>query len=488
MSGQLLIGDVFRAAGRGVPHRVAAALGDEQMTFSELDRRSDQLAHELSELGVGRGERMVTWSVTHLELCVAFAAAAKTGAVFAPASGLLSKDEARQLVGLARPSLLVVDPDRAVPGAELAEELGIPLLVLGEWSLDDDAKPFVSPAELVENDPHVVFFTSGSTGAPKGVVLSHRTNYLRTHPGSQLEERGPTVCMFPQFHMGSWTIAMQSWQAQNTVVFVERADAEALCNAIARWRATHFNAIPAVWWRILNHLAGRDDQPLASLHIADSGTSATPPELLDAIRDAVPQAIRRVFYGSTEGGLVSYLRDEEMDARPGSCGVPQHTSEVRVDADTGELQVRGPLVFDGYFDNPSATAAAFTADGFFRTGDLAAADADGFLSIVGRATDVIRTGGEAVAPTEVEQVLATHPAVADVAVVGLPDASWGELVCAVVVAADGHSPTLEELAGHCTAQLAGFKQPRRLYLVDAIPRTPATNQIQRRLILERLIS
>jgi acyl-CoA synthetase (AMP-forming)/AMP-acid ligase II len=295
--------------------------------------------------------------------------------------------------------------------------------------------------------------------------------------------------MYPLFHMGAWTIALQCFQTQTTLALVSQADPRLLCAAIEQWEATHINAIPAVWRRILDHLATEEGArvDLSSLRFVDSGTSATPPELLDAIKAAVPGATRRIFYGSTEAGGVTLLREEDIDRKPGSCGVPQHSCEVRADAETGELLVRGPLLFDGYFDDPSATAAAFTSDGWFRTGDVAAEDDEGFLSIVGRVKDVIRTGGESVSPSEVEGVLADHPHFADVAVVGLPDPQWGGVVCAVVVLADGAPvPSVEELADHCGPRLAKFKRPRRVEVVDAIPRTPATNQVQRRLIIERI--
>jgi acyl-CoA synthetase (AMP-forming)/AMP-acid ligase II len=223
---------------------------------------------------------------------------------------------------------------------------------------------------------------------------------------------------------------------------------------------------------------------LSSVRNADTGTSATPPELLEAIRAAFPGASVRVFYGSTEAGGVAALEHADLARKPGSCGLPAPMAEVKFDGN-GELLVRGPLLFDGYFEDEQATAEVL-ADGWYRTGDLAEADDEGYLTIVGRAGDVIRTGGEAVTPSEVEACLATHPAVDDVAIVGVPDPGWGEIVCAVVVPAGGETPTLEELRAHCAAQLASHKHPRRLALVDAIPRTVPTGQVQRRLLVERL--
>ena len=443
------------------------------MTFGELDGRSNQVARAL---GAGHGDRVAVWSNTELDLAPAFAALAKLGAVFAPVSGLLSPAEAADVIKLIRPALVVVDGAHA----DGATDLGVPVLKLDELNARADAQSTddVVTAGLDDGDPHVVFFTSGSTGVPKGVVLSHRVSVLRSHPGSQLERRGAMVCPFPLFHMGAWTIATQQWHARDAVIFTP-SDASAICDAVTRYSATRINAIPGVWRRILDHL---DGSTLPTLQFADTGTSATPLDLLQAIRAAAPNAQLRVFYGSTESGNVAQLDHADIDRKPGSCGVPAPLQQVRID--NGELCVRGPLLFDGYFDNPEATAEALV-DGWYRSGDLAEVDDDGYLSIVGRARDVIRTGGETVVPVEVEAALADHPSVADIAVVGLPDAQWGEVVCAVIVAS-GDAPTLDELVAHCDGRLARFKQPRRVAVVERIPRTPATNQVQRRLLIEEL--
>jgi acyl-coenzyme A synthetase/AMP-(fatty) acid ligase len=266
------------------------------------------------------------------------------------------------------------------------------------------------------------------------------------------------------------------------VHFVRVPDAETLLYTTARHRASRLYCIPAVWARILEHGVGRYD--LSALVEADTGTSATPPELLHAIKDALPHTVTRVFYGSTESGPGLQLGNDDLFRKPGSVGIPQPGVDVQlVD---GEVCMRSPFLMDGYFDDPNATAEALR-DGWYCTGDLGAVDDDGFFSIVGRARDVIRTGGETVSPVEVEQVLASHPAIAEVAVVGVPDVQWGEVVTAVVVVAPGASaPSVEALRAACDGKLAPFKQPRRVAVVDALPRTAATGQVQRTLIVERL--
>jgi len=199
----------------------------------------------------------------------------------------------------------------------------------------------------------------------------------------------------------------------------------------------------------------------------------------------LPWTVTRVFYGSTEAGPGTQLADVDLLRKPGSVGRPQAGVDVGL-TDSGEVRMRSGFLMDGYFDAPDATADALR-DGWYHTGDLGAIDADGYLAIVGRARDVIRTGGETVAPPEVERVLAEHPAVAEVAVVGVADAQWGEVVTAVIVAADGQpAPDVDALRAFCAERLAPFKHPRRVAVVDALPRTPATGQIQRALIIERL--
>jgi acyl-CoA synthetase (AMP-forming)/AMP-acid ligase II len=486
---ELLIGDIFRNAGRAVPNRVAAALGDATLTFGEIDRRSNATLRALMTVGVGRHDRVAVWSATDLDTVPVFAALAKLGAVFAPVSAQLSVDEATPTVGAIRPMLLLVDNGRAKSGDEVAEALQISSISNDELAAlaDEQDDADLAVQGLSEHDPHVVFFTSGSTGRAKGAVISHRVNFLRTHPGALLEPRGAMVCMYPLFHMGAWTIALQQWQARDCVVFVESADAVPICDAVERHRATRLNCIPAVWRRILDHLASPEgkNRDLSSIRFADSGTSATPVELLTAIEAALPNARIRVFYGSTESGSVAALEHADMRRKPGSCGPPAPWTAVRLTLD-GELCVRGPLLFDGYFDNPEATAAALV-DGWYHTGDLADIDTDGYLTIVGRARDVIRTGGETVAPAEVEAALSTHRSIADVAVVGMPDPDWGEVVTAAVVIIPGADPlALADVRHHCEGRLAPFKYPRRLVIVDAIPRTASTNQVQRRLLVEQL--
>jgi acyl-CoA synthetase (AMP-forming)/AMP-acid ligase II len=476
----LLIGDVFRNAARAVPLRVAAVHGDRALTFAELDELSDGIARTLLLVhDIDHGDRVAVWSDTTLDVVPLFAALAKLGAVFVPIARNLEASELSEIVGRARPQLLVVD-GLHTPTGDVSD---VPTVSLEALTPDPtDARITTTVAEA---DPHVIFFTRGNTGRPQGVTLSHRVNYLRTHPGVPLEPRGPLICVYPLFLMAAWTLSLQQWQARDTVVYLDHTDGASIAAAVRGHLATRLNAVPAVWQRLLDHLGA--DGRLPTLRFADTGTSATAPSLLAAIGHACPNAQLRVFYGSTEAGSVASLDGDDVFTRAGSVGVPSIGSDVRLSAD-GEIRVRGPMLFDGYFDEPVATEEAL-ANGWYHTGDTGRVDPDGYLYITGRLRDIIRTGGEVLAPAEVEAVLTELPSIREIAIVGVPDEQWGELVCAVVVPTDpGNPPTLDELCALCDGRLATFKHPRRLSIMSALPRTPATGQVRRHQLVSEVRS
>ena len=490
----LLIGDLIRKNAKTHPLRVAAWMNGASLTFSELDEAADRVGHALRNEGGAHGDRVVTWADTGLEVLPLFVALARLGAVFAPLNARLGQAEAAPIVEMAQPRMLVADAAHLEGAMEVARGLGIERV--GSFSAGEgDAKVIdlrpdslaPSPAlldepELSETDPHVIFFTSGSTGAPKGVVLSHRANYLRSYQGVFLAEHERSVCMFPLFHMAAFTLALSAWQTQGEIAFVQEATAEQILEAVEARKANRLYCIPAVWNRILALASDRFDT--SSLRFIDTGTSATPIELLKALKERFPESVLRVYYGSTEAGAGTTLMDTDVLEKPGSVGLPSPGVDLRI-GEGGEICLRTHYLMDGYFNNPEATREALQ-EGWYHTGDIGVLDEEGFLSVIGRMKDLIRTGGEGVAPTEVEAALSTHPGIQELAVVGIPDPQWGEVICAAVVPEEGVSITLESLQETSLEVLAGFKKPRRLEIVSALPRTTATGQVQRLLLVEQI--
>lgn len=502
----LLVDDVLACAAGGSPRHPAVTLGEESVTFGELRHEANRCANALAGLGVSPGDRVCWWSDIALSGVSLYFGVTRLGAAFVPLNPAYSDDELAPILAYLRPRLLVAGRAHAERAAALAEGLGLALAVdtpegatAGAGPADrkpalpghdlgalrrraSPAGPSLPPPD--EDEVATIFLTSGSTGKPKGVMVSQRASWLRTHAGAAAHSTSGgagEVVMFPLFHMAGWNFAGMAWSAHHTAHLVRRAEAEELLDAVHRHAAQTLYCIPAVWRRIL-------DAPAAaapSLRWALTGTSQVSVALLHELKERFPGAATTVNYGSTETARAVALDDEDLFTRPGSVGRPIPGVQADI-ADDGELLLRSDRVMAGYFDLPEETAEALRA-GWYHTGDLAERDDDGYLYVVGRKKEVIRSGGETVAPVEVEAALAGFPGLAEVAVVGLPDERWGEVVCAVVVLHDGAPPPdVAALRAHLGGRLAAYKHPRRVAVVESLPRTSATGQVQRALLARRL--
>jgi fatty-acyl-CoA synthase len=508
----LIADDVLVCAAAAAPTRLAVTLGDEQMTFGQLEVRANRIANVLLELGARPGERLAWWSETALDGVALYFAVNRIGTVFVPLNPAYSDLEMAVVLEYLRPQFLVADAGHAARAAQLVQGTGTILVTLGGRPAAGPAggptgqaagqaagRPGVDLTRLAEDAsdaaPTVprpgedatctIFLTSGSTGRPKGVMVSQRATWLRTHAGAAAYSTtggAGEVVMFPLFHMAGWNFAMMAWSAHHAAHLVPRADAAQILGVVQRWSPAVLYCIPAVWRRILESDIAVDT---SSVEWALTGTSQVTPELLQGIKTMFPRARTTVNYGSTETARAVALPDADLFTHPGSVGHPIPGVQAKV-ADDGELLLRSDRVMTGYFELPDETAHALQG-GWYHTGDLAEMDDEGFLSIVGRKKEVIRTGGETVAPVEVEAALSGYPGLAELAIVGVPDARWGEIVCAVVVLGDGGEvPSVEDLRDHIGARLAPYKHPRRVVVAEALPRTAATGQVQRAKLVDQI--
>lgn len=456
------------------------------LSYGQLEERVQRLTAELREAGVGRGARVATLVGNSAEHVVLLFACARVGAALAPLSWRLTPAELARQVGLLDPALLVVEEETASLARELAGRLREPVATaylgaLASGALAVTTRLAPAPAEVVQDeDPLLVVFTSGSASAPKAAVLSHRTCWwtnLSLSRTLELTERDVVLAVLPQFHAGGWNIQpLLAWWTGATVVLERTFDPGRVLSLIPEHGVSTMMGVPTQYLLLAEH-PGFTAADLTSLTSAVVGGAPMPAPLLRTFHTrgvALTQG-----YGLTEAGPnVLCVPPHEATERVGWAGVPYPYVDValadpatgeRVEgAGTGELLVRGPGVFTGYLHDDDATAAVLH-DGWLWTGDVAARDADGYLRIVDRLRNIFITGGENVAPAEVEAVLRRHPGVAQAAVIGIPHPRWGEVGVALVVPRAGVATDEQELVEHCRSELAGYKVPQRVVAVPELP-------------------
>ena len=431
-------------------------------TAAELQERTRHVAARYAAAGLQRGDRLVLSAAPSIDLVVAHVAALRLGLVVVPVNGAYGQREVDQLARDCEPAAAVVD-DRE-RGRWVAEASGRPVVVTGP-DVDLPDGPEVSIDDVGPGDPGLIIYTSGTTGTPKGALLSHG-NLLASASAVALAWRWShddrLVLALPLFHVHGLAVGLHgTLTAGAAAVLRPRFDADDVLDSVREHQATLFFGVPTMYAK----LAGSPRLPeLAALRLAVSGSAALSRELFTAVAERGGQRILE-RYGMSET-LMNVSNPYDGERRPGTVGFPLPGVELRLADDTDEVLLRGPNVLREYWNRPEATAEAFDGD-WFRSGDLGALDEDGYLRIVGRSKELIISGGYNVYPREVEDVLRTHPDVADAAVVGVPDPLWGERVTAFVEASGVSESELLELAA---GQLAPYKRPKTVVIVDALPR------------------
>ncbi|GAA2591279.1 long-chain fatty acid--CoA ligase [Dactylosporangium fulvum] len=486
-------------------NRPAVVDGERTATFADVERRSNRLANLLVGLGGATGGRVAMLLPNRLESVEIDFGIAKAGRVRVPLNTRLALDERAFILADSGADTLVFDAAEEESVAELRalcpQLRHLIRLGAGRLGLDYDealAAAVDRPAgvALAPDAPSFLLYTSGTTGRPKGATATNRSRLAATvnmladeidprpgdgmlHVGSMAHGSGSKV--LAHFLRGSRNLPVRSW------------DPERFLALVARERATHSFLVPTMV-AALTDVARRGGQGPESLRaITYGGSPIAPATLGEAIEVFGPRFVQ--VYGSCEAPhpvLVLPPRDHVPNgARLGTAGREVTTIQVRLvgpdgvdvpDGQAGELWVRGPNVMAGYWGRSEADREVFR-DGWYRTGDVARRDGDGYLSIVDRMRELIISGGYNVYPAEVEAALARHPGVAEVAVIGVPDDRWGEAVKAIVVRRPGATPSERELVEHCATTLAGYKKPRLIEFVDALPRG-STGKIAKRVLRE----
>jgi malonyl-CoA/methylmalonyl-CoA synthetase len=452
---------------------VLAEPGGRRVTSAQLEDESRAVAGRLAGAGLVAGDRIVLSASASVDLVVAYVAAHRLGLITVPVNTAYGASELQHVLRITAPRAAIVD-DRT-HGRAILRAAAEPIEIFG--GKVEGPKATAAPLDrATRTTPALICHTSGTTGRPKGAVLTSG-NLLASAEAVRIAWRWSPddhlALMLPLFHLHGLGVGLNGTLVSGaTVLLLGGFDPGRLHEAVATLGATMFFGVPTMYHRLASspHV-----EALRPLRLCVSGSAPLPAEVHERIHARSGQRVLE-RYGMTET-VMNVSNPYEGERRAGTVGFPLPGVDVRLaGGDGGEIQVRGQNVFPGYWNDPEATAQTFTADGWLRTGDLGTFDADGYLTIVGRSKELIITGGYNVYPREVEDVLREHPAVLDVAVVGVPSPEWGETVAAMVVPRD--DLTAESLTEFTAARLAPYNRPRLLRFADDLPRN-ALGKIQR---------
>ena len=468
---------------RATPERTALVHGSRRLTYAALDDRVRALAAGLAGLGVERGDRVAYLGPNHPAFVETMFATTALGAVFVPLNARLAPQEhafaledtgARVLVHAAGLDVRKVPLSACSPSPSVSNGTFLTLEVGRSYEdLITRTADRRDPVDVDPDDTAVLLYTSGTTGRPKAARLSHANltwNALNVLVDVDLSRDEVCLLSAPLFHAAALGMTcLPVLLKGGTLVLEEAFDVDRTLDLVPAEGVTIMFGVPTMF-AALARAPRFTDTDLSSVRYLLCGGAPVPPALLE--RYAQRGLTFLQGYGMTEAAPGVLLLDREhAREKTGTAGRPHFFSDVRL-ADSGEVLVRGPNVVDGYWRRPQESAEAFDDEGWFRSGDVATVDADGFHRIVDRVKDLYISGGENVPPAEVEGVLTAHPDVVDAAVVGVPDERWGETGHAWVVLAPGASATPADLLAHLDGRLARFKAPRRIEVVDALPRNP----------------
>ncbi|MFC0315605.1 fatty acyl-CoA synthetase [Gordonia phosphorivorans] len=479
--------------------RTALRFDDRELSYADLDDAVSRAAAGLLALGLTAGDRVAAYGTNSDAYVIAYLAAARAGLVHVPINYALTGEELSYLLAQSGARAVVVDPTlaeslQAVLGDTSVEHV-LPLRDAAGSLLEMATTGEVPQLESAASGEELVqlLYTSGTTSKPKGAMMTHRAlvhEYTSSIVALDLAaDDNPLICM-PLYHSAGMHVFMVPYLAVGaTVTLLPAPDIGQILRIVEEQRIGSLFLAPTVWVPLAAH-PDLDTRDLSSLRKAQYGASIMPVTVLNRLREKYPDLGFYNCFGQSEiGPLATVLRPEEHQERPSSAGRAVLFVQTRVvdadgndvpDGEPGEVLYRSPQLCEGYWDSPEATEAAFVG-GWFHSGDLVTRDAQGYLTVVDRIKDVINTGGILVASREVEDAVYTHDAVAEVAVIGVPDEKWIEAITAVVVLRDGAQVTEGDLIAHVKERLAPFKVPKAIRFVETLPRNQSGKLLKREL-------
>ncbi|BEQ16676.1 class I adenylate-forming enzyme family protein [Desulfoferula mesophila] len=500
----MLMGRALARSAQRHPDKTAVIFEDRSWSYSQFNARVNRLAHALSGLGLGKGDKLAVLALSGNEYLEIYHATAKLGVWMVPINHRLKAPDIAYRISHSQASGLVLGPEFVVLYDSLPPEarqaVAGCLLMLGQGPALPGAHAYEEllansredepQAELHPEDTLFIGYTGGTTGRSKGALTSNRAivaGYLYKVLDYGIRQGGVTLNPGPFWHTAPRNFTSLALYMGGTAVVTKRFDPREYLELVQRHRVTYSFLVPTMFNAILS-LPDHRDFDTSSLSMLTSGGSPMPAPLEEAALNRFGPVLHE-FYAATETLIITNITAEEMRRKPRSVGRPawdvflrlldERGAEVPV-GQVGEIYLQGPSLFSGYYRDSQKTDEAFR-DGWFTLGDLGKLDEDGYLYIVDRRTDMVISGGENIYPSEVEEVLLRHPKVAEAAVIGVPDPTWGEVLKAVVVLKPGQESSFEELRDFCATRLADYLKPRSVDFVDQLPRSPVGKILKRKL-------
>ena len=479
-------------------------IGD--ISYKTFNERANRLAHGLLFLGIQRGDRIATLFYNCQEMCESYFAIIKSGGVLVPLNARLNDRELAGLITHSDANALIFHTEYSPIVSKMRSSLtNIKYFIEACGKTDTNNLQYESliqkqpehepEFEISEQDDFAIIYTAGTTGRPKGCLLSHR-NYiwgvLNGIMDMDIRHEDRNLVVFPMYHTAGLSSFIQRVAMGNTLYLMKSADVKIILETIDREKITSLALVPTLFNALLQ-FPDLEKYDRSSVRYFVSASAIFPVELKNQTKKVFPNAIPSEIYGQTEeAGLGTRLLPKDVFRKIACVGQAFTHHEVRVvdengqdvkPGEVGEIVFRGPVVMKGYYKNPEATKEVIK-DGWLYSGDLAKVDDEGYIYIVDRKKDLIVSGGINIYPREIEDVLYTHPKIAEAAVIGVQDLKWGETVKAIVVPKKGEELTPEEVINFCTEHLAGYKKPTSVDILDALPKT-ASGKIQKEVLREK---
>ena len=479
------------------PDRIAIRLDDVAVPYAAMEQVSQRVAGLLASKGIGRGDRVGVMLPNVPHFPMVYYAALRLGVIVVPMNVLLTSREIKHYLSDSGAKLMLVWHDFAAEAEQAGAETGVEVLSVEPTQIGElvaAADPVEEIAEVEPDDTAVVLYTSGTTGQPKGAELTHGnigTNVEACLGLFSPSEQDVIFGGLPLFHIFGQTACMNVAVAVGgEITLLPRFDPAKALEIIERDKVSIFMGVPTMYAALL-HTPDRESSDVSSLRLCVSGGAALPMEILTAFEKDFGSPIIE-GYGLSETSPVASFGRLDQERKPGTIGTPIDGVEMRIVdgegevlgvGDVGEVQIKGPNVMKGYWNMPEATAKAIDPDGWFASGDMATVDDDGYYKIVDRKKEMILRGGYNVYPREVEEVLYEIPAVAEAAVMGIPHDDLGEEIVAVVSFKEGQSATTDEIQAYAKEQVAAYKYPRHIVILDELPKGPTGKLLKREIDL-----